>query len=258
MLNNSQIILKLEKVSLYTSLLAKGKSNQLGYPILQDISFQAFAGERLAIVGVTGAGKTSLLRLLNRLDEPTNGKIYLDNREYRQIHVIELRKCVTFLPQEAKLLGMKVKQALAYPLVLRGFKKEKIELILDEWIEKLQIPNDWLEKTELQLSAGQRQIVAIARALIIQPKVLLLDEPTSALDAARAQKLIEILTAMSQDHKTTILMVNHQLDLAQKFCTQLLHLQQGKILTNQTASEINWEKLRQSLLKAAEEDDFAF
>ena len=258
MLNNSQIILKLEKVNLYTSLLTKGKSNQLGYPILQDISFQAFAGERIAIVGATGAGKTSLLRLLNRLDDPTNGKIYLENREYRQIPAIELRKCVTLLPQEAKLLGMKVKQALAYPLVLRGLKKQKIEPILDEWIEKLQIPNDWLEKTELQLSAGQRQIIAIARALLIQPKVLLLDEPTSALDAGSAQKLIEILIKMSQDHQMIILMVNHQLNLAQRFCTKLLHLQQGKLLANQTASEINWEKLHQSLLKAAEEDDFEF
>lgn len=258
MLNNSQIILKLEKVNLYTSFSAKGKNNQLGYPILQDISFQVFAGERLAIVGVTGAGKTSLLRLLNRLEEPTNGKIYLDNREYRQIPAVELRKRVTLLPQEAKLLGMKVKQALAYPLVLRGLNQQKIEPILDEWIDKLQIPNDWLGKTELQLSTGQRQIIAIARALIIQPKVLLLDEPTSALDAGTAQKLINILISMSQDHQIAILMVNHQLNLAQKFCTKLLHLQQGKILANQTASEINWEELQQILLKATEEDDFGF
>lgn len=258
MLNNSQIILKLEKVNLYTSLSAKKSSNQLGYPILQDISFEAFAGERLAIVGVTGAGKTSLLRLLNRLDEPTNGKIYLGSREYRQIPAVELRKCVTLLPQEAKLLGMKVKQALAYPLVLRGLNQQKIEPILDEWIEKLQIPNDWLGKTELQLSTGQRQIVAIARVLAIQPKVLLLDEPTSALDPGRAQKLVEILISIAQDHQMTILMVNHQLDLAQKFCTRLLHLQQGRILTNQTASEIDWEKVQQILLKAAEEDDFGF
>ena len=258
MLNNSQIILKLEKVNLYTSLLAKGKGERLGYPILQDISFQAFAGERIAIVGATGAGKTSLLRLLNRLDEPTDGKIYLENREYRQIPAIELRKCVTLLPQEAKLLGMKVKKALAYPLVLRGLKKQTIEFILDEWIEKLQIPNDWLEKTELQLSVGQRQTIAIARTLIIQPKVLLLDEPTSALDAGSAEKLIEILIQMSQDHQITILMVNHQLNLAQKFCTKLLHLQQGKLFAVRTAPEINWEQLHQSLLKAAKDDDFGF
>ena len=258
MLNNSQIILKLEKVNLYTSLLAKGKGDRLGYPILQDISFQVLAGERIAIVGATGAGKTSLLRLLNRLEDPTNGKIYLENREYRQIPAIELRKCITLLPQEAKLLGMKVKQALAYPLVLRGLNKQRIEPVLDEWIEKLKIPNDWLEKTELQLSAGQRQIVAIARALLIQPKILLLDEPTSALDAGSAQRLVEILIQMSQTHQTTILMVNHQLDLVQKFCTKILHLQQGKLLVDLTASEVNWEKLQQSLLKAIDEDDFGF
>ncbi|MFN6568446.1 ATP-binding cassette domain-containing protein [Dendronalium sp. ChiSLP03b] len=249
----SQAQLRFEQVNLFTRL----KGNQQGYPILQDISFEVFPGERIAIVGPSGAGKTSLLRLINRLSEPTNGKIYLENQEYRQIPAIQLRPAVTLVLQESKLLGMTVQQALAYPLVLRGLPKQTIHQRISHWTERLHIPSEWLERTEVQLSAGQRQLVAIARALVIQPKVILLDEPTSALDAGTASHLIQVLTQLSQTYQTTILMVNNQLDLAQMFCTRLLYLQQSRLLANQIASEIDWVNLRDSLMQteaqAAEE-----
>ncbi|MDM9380923.1 ATP-binding cassette domain-containing protein [Chlorogloeopsis sp. ULAP01] len=241
--------LRLEQVSLYTKL----SGNQQGYPILQDISFEVFEGDRIAIVGPSGAGKTHLLRLLNRLSEPTSGKIYLDNQEYNQIPVLQLRSQVILVPQESKLLGMTVKEALAYPLVLRGLPKQTIQQRVSNWIEQLHIPNDWLGRTEVQLSAGQRQLVAIARALTIQPQILLLDEPTSALDAATTSRVMHILTQQAQSHKTTILMVNHQLEIAQVFCTRLLHLVQGGLLVNQSASSVDWNKLRESLIQAEAE-----
>lgn len=242
----SKAQLRLEQVNLLTKL----KGNHQGYPILQDISFQVFPGECIAIVGPSGAGKTSLLRLINRLSEPTNGKIYLENQEYHQIPVIQLRQVVSLVLQQSKLLGMTVQQALAYPLVLRGLPKQTIQQRINYWIEQLHIPSDWLGRTEVQLSAGQRQLIAIARALAIQPKMLLLDEPTSALDIGTASHLMQVLTQVSQTHQTTILMVNHQLDLAQMFCTRLLHLQQSRLLTNQTASKIDWANLKDSLISA--------
>lgn len=242
----SRAKLRLEQVSLYTSL----PGNQQGYPILQDISFEVFEGDRFAIVGPSGAGKTYLLRLLNRLCEPTSGKIYLDNQDYHQIPVLQLRTSITLVPQESKLLGMTVKEALAYPLVLRGLPKQTIQQRVSNWIEQLHIPDDWLGRTEVQLSAGQRQLVAIARALVIQPQILLLDEPTSALDAGTASRVMAILIQLAQSHQTTILMVNHQLEMAEMFCTRLLHLMQGRLLANQSASNVDWAKLRESLIQA--------
>jgi D-methionine transport system ATP-binding protein len=121
---------------------------------------------------------------------------------------------------------------------------------VDYWIEQLRISSEWLGRTELQLSGGQRQLVAIARGLVIQPKVLLLDEPTSALDAGTASHLMRILTQLSQTHQTTILMVNNQLDLAQGFCNRLLYLQQGQLLTDQPASQVDWANLRESMIQA--------
>ncbi|AFY54024.1 ABC-type metal ion transport system, ATPase component [Rivularia sp. PCC 7116] len=253
-----QVQLKLEQVSYAETLTAQTKQKLPDYPILQDISFEVYEGDRFAITGPAGAGKSYLLRLLNRLYEPTKGKIYLENREYQQIRVIELRKTVALVGQEPKLLGMSVREALAYPLVLRSFTKPQIQQRLSYWLEQLNIPDDWLARTETQLSGGQRQLVHLARGLVIQPKILLLDEPTSNLDLKTAERIIKILNQLYEKHQTTILMVNHQLNVAENFCTRLLYLQQGHLVTNQTASQVNWNNLQQSLKQAEAEDDFDF
>ena len=251
-----QAQLRLEQVNLFTKLKTQAKENLQGYPILQDISFEVNRGDRIVIVGPSGAGKTHLLRLLNRLSEPSTGKIYLEDREYSQIPVLQLRALVTLVPQESKLLGMTVQEALAYPLVLRGLPQQTIQQRVTHWIEQLQIPNDWLGRTEVQLSLGQRQLVAVARAIVIQPKILLLDEPTSALDPSTTARILQVLTQLTQNQDMTILMVNQQLELAQKFCTRLLHLKQGQLLLNQTASFINWISLQENLMQAQEDFDF--
>ncbi len=253
-----KIQLKLEQVSYTEKLTVQAKHKLTEYPILEDISFEVFEGDRIAIIGPTGAGKSYLLRLLNRLCEPTNGKIYFENREYRQIAVKELRQSVILVSQEPKLLGMSVREALAYPLILRNLPKPQIQQRLNYWMEQLHIPDDWLGRTETQLSNGQRQLVNLARALVIQAKILLLDEPTSNLDSLTAERIIEILNQLYEKHQTTILMVNHQLNLAQMFCTRLFYLRQGRLIKNQTASQINWNNLQETLKQAEADDDFEF
>lgn len=232
--------LRLDRVSLSASVGSRY--------LLKDISFAVHTGDRICLIGPSGAGKTSLLRLLNRLSEPSAGTIYFEDSDYRTIPVIQLRQQIPLVQQESKLLGMTVKDALAYPLVLRGLEKSQIQQRVLYWSEQLHIPQDWLERSEVQLSLGQRQIVAIARALVIQPKILLLDEPTSALDAGRANQLLQVLAANSQ---TTILMVNHQLELAQSFGERVLYLQDGRLIQDLPNSpELDWHKLRDDLVQA--------
>lgn len=252
-----KIQLKLEQVSYTEKLTAQAKQKLPEYPILQDISFEVYQGDRIAIVGPTGAGKSYLLRLLNRLCEPTSGKIYLHSQEYRQIAVKEIRQSVILVSQEPKLLGMSVREALAYPLILRNLPKPTIGQRLSYWIEQLHIPDDWLGRSEAQLSHGQRQLVNVARGLVIQPKILLLDEPTSNLDLGTAQRITKTLNQLYEKHQTTILMVNHQLNIAQMFCNRLFHLQQGRLIANQTASQINWNNLQETLKQAEADDDFS-
>ena len=225
--------------------------------LLQDISFEVFSGERIALVGASGAGKTSLLRLLNRLSEPTKGSIYLENRDMRKIPPIQLRQQVTLVLQEPKLLGMTVQDAIAYPLVLRRLPQQQIIERVTYWIEQLHIPPDWLLRTELQLSAGERQLVACARALVIQPKILLLDEPTSNLDFGRADRVLNVLQQLQEREQTTILIASHLLDQAQQFCTRVLYLQQGQLFQDIPATQVDWHQLRENLIElergAAEE-----
>jgi D-methionine transport system ATP-binding protein len=251
-------ILRLEQVSYAEKLTTQAKHKLPEYPVLQDISFEVDRGDRIAIVGATGAGKSYLLRLLNRLCEPTSGKIYLENREYRQIPVIELRQTVTLVAQETKLLGMTVKEALTYPLMLRNLPKTQIQQRLSYWMEQLHIPQEWLTRTEMQLSGGQRKLVNLVRGLVIEPQILLLDEPTSNLDVGTTERVIEILNRLYEKHQMTICLVNHQLDIAQMFCTRLLYLQQGRLMTNQTAPQINWNNLQENLKQAETDDDFEF
>ncbi|KOR34868.1 MULTISPECIES: ABC transporter ATP-binding protein [Planktothricoides] len=239
-------LLRLEQVSLTAKI---GNSY-----LLKDISFEVCRddastreGEFIAVVGATGAGKTSLLRLLNRLNEPTSGAIYWKNRDYRQIPVMDLRTSVTLVLQESKLLGMPVKEAIAYPLKLRGMAAPDIKQTLALGLEKWRIPDQWLEKTESQLSVGQRQLVALCRAWVIQPQILLLDEPTSALDTGRSAHVLAVLKELTTNGQTTILMVNHQLEFAAQYCTRVLHLAQGSLIQDVLAAQMDWNQLRQSL-----------
>lgn len=245
MVTGQNPLLQLERVSLAVSV----GGSPINVPILKEISFEVVKSDRLAIVGPSGAGKTSLLRLLNRLSEPTQGSIYLENRDYRLLPVIQLRQQIVLVLQESRLLGMTVREALAYPLKLRGMNSEEIEQRTQTWVTRLHVPEDWMGRTEMQLSAGQRQLVAIARALMLTPKILLLDEPTSALDAGRATHVISVLKELA-DAKTAIFMANHNLELAQQFCTRLLHLQSGQLVQDAPQERVDWEKLRETLIQA--------
>ena len=248
LLHSSQIPeIRLEQVSLQPRSLPSSSPIEAQY-LLQDVSFQSFRGDRVAIVGASGAGKTSLLRLLNRLVEPSRGKIFLGKQQFSQIPVLQLRQQVVLVQQESKLLGMTVQQALEYPLRLRQLEQKVMQQRIGEWMERLHIPAEWLDRTELQLSLGQRQRVAIARALVAQPQVLLLDEPTSALDVGRSQLLLEVLQELTQHQELTVLMTNHQLEVAEQFCTRVLHLQQGLLVQDASAEQIDWQMLRQQMV----------
>jgi len=213
------------------------------HDLLQKISFEVFRGDRIALLGASGSGKTSLLRLLNRLEDPSEGTIYLEGQALHQIPVRRLRQQVMLVPQEPKLLGMTVQTALAYPLVLQGVPQSTLEQRLQRWMEQLSIPQDWLERNELQLSLGERQRVAIARALLAEPKLLLLDEPTSALDFGRAEAMLQVLR---QSGDLTVMMATHQLDLAQRFCNRVLLLREGKLVQDVAEKSLDWQQLRQT------------
>ena len=141
------------------------------------------------------------------------------------------------------------------PLTLRGVGTAEIQHRLDEWCDRLKIPSDWLPKTELQLSLGQRQWVAIARALATQPQVLLLDEPTSALDVGRGEILINLLNHLTEERSLIVVMANHQLDQVRQFASQVLHLQGGRRVAYGPATDVDWPGLHDNFVAARQRAD---
>ncbi len=239
-------VLRLEQVTLQATIGAD--------LLLRDISFEVQSGEIVDIVGASGSGKTSLLRLLNGLVSPSQGKIYFAELAVEQYTPVELRRRLVLTPQEPKLLGMKVIDALAYPLQLQQLSESEIRAQIDTWLDLLRIPAEWLMKTELQLSLGQRQLVAIARALMMKPQVILLDEPTSALDVGTATYLLKVLEKLNREQNLTIIMVNHQLELIQDFGDRLLLLNQGNLLADLPATTANWQQASQKIFQLRSEE----
>lgn len=162
-------LLQLEQVTLQTP---RGDVS-----LLQNISCSLGAGEWVLLVGDAGSGKTLLFRLLTGLLSPTQGRILLQGQPIAQWPGPELRRRVAWVPRLPRLLGMSVKEAIAYPLQLQTLPETEIQRRLDAVLASLNLPLDWLAKGESELNLGQQWQVALARSLVLQPQILLLELP---------------------------------------------------------------------------------
>lgn len=238
--------LSVNQVSFTPSRITQKGTSIAGSEILRNVSFTVNKGDRIAIVGASGSGKTTLLRLINRLAEPSSGLIEFEGKRYQDIPVLQLRQQILFVAQEPKLFGMTVREALSYPLKLRNIRE--IDQRIDDVINRMNIPREWLDRTELELSTGERQWIAIARALICQPKVLLLDEPIANLDANRSETLLRILAQVN----STVLAVTHQFEWAARFSDRVLQLQRGQLIRDE--KHIDWQEVRATIAQIEAEE----
>ena len=222
--------------------------------LLDRLSFAIAPKTRLAIVGPSGAGKTSLLRLMNRLSDPTSGQITYRQKPLTQYPVIQLRRQIGLVMQDSKLLGQSVEDTLCYPARLQGKSAAATRRGLQPWLERLKIPQDWLTRQATELSVGQRQRVAIARTLATEPDIVLLDEPTAAQDMGYAQHLLRYLA--NSETVSAVVMVNHQLELMETWATHILHLQNGKLVNYQPSSQVDWGHLKQAIVEAQKEENW--
>ena len=196
---------------------------------LSDVSFSVETGEYVAIMGESGSGKTTLLNILAALDQPTSGKVFLDGKDLTMVKEREIaafrRDNLGFVFQDFNLLDtFSLKDNIFLPLVLAGKSPKEMELRLKPIAEQLGITH-LLEKYPYEVSGGQKQRAAVARALISKPKLILADEPTGALDSKSTDGLLDVFSAI---HATgqTILMVTHSTKAASR-ADRILFIKDG-------------------------------
>ena len=207
--------------------------------LLEDISFSARRGEITVIVGPSGGGKSSLIRLINRLGEPTSGKIILDGEDILSIDPLALRHRVAMVLQKPFMFEGAVLANLQRPFLFRQQPLPVAESPeVSHAMELARLSHELLKRDARTLSLGEQQRVNLARALITGTQVLLLDEPTSALDRSTGDQLAATFHEISRTQQLTLLLVTHDLRLAGKIADFLIFLEGGRICETGTPSEL--------------------
>ena len=221
-------ILKLEHIQKYYG--NKGNVTKA----IDDISFSVAEGEFIGIMGASGSGKTTLLNCISTIDTVSAGHICLDGALVTELKEKELagfrRQNLGFIFQDFNLLDtLTLGENIAMALTINRVPAPEIESRVQEMAQKLSIA-DILTKFPYQVSGGQKQRCACARAMIMQPKLILADEPTGALDSHSARMLLETMRDMNENMAATILMVTHDAFTA-SYAKRILVLKDGKIFT---------------------------
>ena len=198
--------------------------------ILRGVTFAVQAGEVFSVVGPSGAGKSTLLRTINRLVESTAGNIFLDGAPIEEINPLELRRRIGMVFQLPALFGDTVEDSVLYGVRLVG-KCADVERLLG----LAGLSPSLASRNPQSLSVGQQQRVSIARALALEPEVLLMDEPTSALDQVARQRIEDLIGQLNKELGLTIVVVSHALDQVERIADRVVLLIDGR-------SEGEWSK----------------
>ena len=216
---------------------------------LNGVSFDIYEGEFCAIVGTSGSGKSTLLNMLAGLEKPTKGEVVINGQHMEQLNEDGLvrfrRENVGFIFQSFHLIGtMNAMENVALPLSFRGEPKavrlQKADKMLDLVNlkkQKMHLPN--------QMSGGQQQRVGVARALVVEPKIIFADEPTGNLDSHTSEEVMELMRRVVKEQKRTLVMVTHDNHLA-TYADRVFHIIDGEIVKVENNREIK-EREEQTL-----------
>ncbi|MCQ2373183.1 MAG: amino acid ABC transporter ATP-binding protein [Phascolarctobacterium sp.] len=221
--------------------------------VLKGVNLTINEGEVVVILGASGGGKSTLLRCINRLEEPTSGTITIDGKVVTEANIDEIRSEVNMVFQHFNLFPHMtvLENCTLAPIKVRGIAQAEAEKTAKKYLERVGL----LEKAGVypdQLSGGQKQRVAIARGLCMHPKVILFDEPTSALDPEMVQEVLDIIKELANMGMTLVL-VTHEMGFAREAADRVIFMADGNILEQGTPEEVfnnpKEEKTKQFLSK---------
>lgn len=208
---------------------------------LNNINLTIRKGDIHGVIGMSGAGKSTLIRCVNRLDTPTEGRIFIDGRDILSMNGKELRatrKRVSMIFQQFNLLMQKtVARNVRYPLEIAGVPRAKANARVKELLELVSLSHK-ADAYPAQLSGGQKQRVAIARALASNPEVLLCDEATSALDPMTTQSILALLKDINERMGITIVVITHEMAVIRQICNRVTIIDGGNIVEEGTVDDV--------------------
>ncbi|MBV2134216.1 methionine ABC transporter ATP-binding protein [Pseudomonas sp. MAP12] len=211
-------------------------------PALQPTSLQISAGEIFGLIGHSGAGKSTLLRLINRLEEPSGGRILIDGADATALDAAGLRRLrqrIGMIFQHFNLLASQsVAANVALPLKLAGERQgAAIDARVAQLLARVGL-SEHADKYPAQLSGGQKQRVGIARALALEPKILLCDEATSALDPQTTGQVLQLLAELNRELGLTIVLITHEMEVIRRVCDRVAVLDGGEIVEQGAVADL--------------------
>ena len=210
---------------------------KIDFPALRGISFSIEEGEFLSIAGPSGSGKTTILNLLGCLDKPSQGKIFLEDKDITNLPTAKLadvrRRNIGFVFQTFNLIPVLTSmENVEFPLILEGQHDTKERHRITEEILTEVGLKDFLHRRPNEMSGGQQQRVAVARALVKKPKLILADEPTANLDSVTGEEILQLMLELNQKTSTTFVFSTHD-KMVMDFARRIVRLRDGKIESDQ-------------------------
>jgi len=207
--------------------------------VLSDLSFEIEDGQLVVLVGLSGCGKTTTLKMINRLIKPTEGKITIDGEDISQKEPIALRRNIGYVIQQTGLFPhMTVRENIEIIPKMEKMPQEKINEVTKGLMEMVGLKDEFLDRYPNELSGGQQQRVGVARAFALDPDVILMDEPFSALDPITRNALQDELVSIEKKLKKTIVFVTHDMSEAIKIADKICIMDKGKIVQYDTPENI--------------------
>ncbi|AMG63943.1 MULTISPECIES: betaine/proline/choline family ABC transporter ATP-binding protein [Staphylococcus] len=203
------------------------------------ISLDIESGEFIAFIGTSGSGKTTALRMINRMIEPTEGQITINGKNIGDMNPVELRRSIGYVIQQIGLMPhMTIRENIVLVPKLLKWSKEKKDARAKELIKLVDLPEDYLDRYPAELSGGQQQRIGVVRALAADQDVILMDEPFGALDPITRDTLQDLVKTLQQKLGKTFIFVTHDMDEAIKLADRICIMSKGKIVQFDTPDNI--------------------
>ena len=206
------------------------KSYEKDKPVIKNLDLKVKRGEFITILGTSGNGKTTLLKMVNCLEKKTSGSLKVLSKEIENWDKSELRRKIGYVVQSIGLFPhLNTEENISYVLTLQNKSSEEKRKKAEELLELLNLPHDYLKKYPRELSGGEQQRVGIARALASSPEIMLMDEPFGALDEINRRKLQEQVKKLQKELGLTIMLVTHDIEEAFTLGSRIIIMHNGKI-----------------------------